>query len=164
MAKSILSDFLEYSKSSPSGLAWKVDRSSRAKKGSSAGWMDKTTGYHRIGFKGKCLWAHRVIWELHHGEIKKGMQVDHINGNKVDNRIENLRIADASENKCNVALRSDNAAGFKGLYWNGHLGLWVGEVVLYKKRLSKTSVDRSVVEEWLVDTRSRLHGEYARHS
>lgn len=163
MATPILSDLLEYSESSPSGLVWKVDRGYQAKKGAPAGWLDASTGYYRVGVAGKSYWAHRVVWELHHGEIAKGVQIDHVSCNRAHNTIENLRIASSSDNKCNVSLRSDNAAGVKGLYWNKTLELWAGEVRIHGKRHTKTSRRREVVEAWLHDARNQLHGEYARH-
>ena len=163
MATSILSELLEYSETSPSGLAWKVDRGYQAKKGASAGWLDDSTGYYRVGVAGKCYWAHRIVWMLHHGEIAKGVQIDHIDCNRANNTIKNLRIATSSDNKCNVAVRVDNAAGVKGLYWHKTLSLWIGEVRLHGKRRSKSSRRREVVEAWLHEAREKIHGEYARH-
>jgi len=163
MATPILSDLLEYSESSPSGLVWKVDRGYQAKKGSPAGWLDTSTGYYRVGVAGRHYWAHRVVWILHHGEIAKGIQIDHVDCNRAHNVIGNLRIATSSDNKCNVAVRADNAAGVKGLYWHKTLCLWVGEVRIHGKRKRKTSRQREVVEAWLHDAREQLHGEYARH-
>ena len=44
-------------------------------------------------------WEHRVVYEKHHGPIPKGMQIHHINGNKQDNRIENLAMLSDKDNK-----------------------------------------------------------------
>ncbi|YCF39278.1 HNH endonuclease [Pseudomonas aeruginosa] len=163
MATAILSDLLAYSEKSPSGLVWAVDRGYQAKAGQVAGWLDPSTGYYRVGVLRKTLWAHRVVWELSRGEIPVGHQIDHVNGDRADNRVENLRLASHSENKCNVHLRPDNASGVKGLYWHKTLEIWMGEVRFQGRRMTKSSRDRSIVERWLIDTREKEHGEYVRH-
>jgi HNH endonuclease len=55
-------------------------------------------GYLCIGFKGRKLYGHRLIWILHHGKVPDELQIDHINRDRSDNRIENLRLATGSEN------------------------------------------------------------------
>jgi hypothetical protein len=45
--------------------------------------------------------AHRIIWEMHNGPIPKGMQIDHIDGDCANNKLENLRLATNRENSCN---------------------------------------------------------------
>lgn len=75
-----------------------------------------SNGYLRGEFMGNSYYAHRVIWEMHHGAINKDMQIDHISGNKADNRLHNLRLATNSENQCNKGLQVNNTTGFKGVY------------------------------------------------
>lgn len=58
-------------------------------------------GYVRIRHNGKVEYVHRLIWEHVHGPIPKGMHIDHINGDKSDNRIANLRLATPTENAQN---------------------------------------------------------------
>ena len=58
-------------------------------------------GYQRVGFEGKYYMLHRLIWTLAHGEIPKGLVIDHINGNKNDNRLVNLRAITAQKNQHN---------------------------------------------------------------
>ena len=43
-------------------------------------------------------YVHRVVWEEHHGKIPDGMQIDHINNNPIDNRIENLQLVTKKQN------------------------------------------------------------------
>jgi hypothetical protein len=64
-------------------------------------------GYIRIrGSNGKEYRAHRIIWSLHNGEIPEGMLIDHIDGNKQNNKIDNLRLATRTQNNNNSIGRS----------------------------------------------------------
>jgi hypothetical protein len=69
-------------------------------------------GYVAIRIHGNDLVAHRVIWFLHHGEWPNG-HLDHIDLDKTNNRIENLRLATHSQNQGNTRVR--NRTGFKGV-------------------------------------------------
>lgn len=75
-------------------------------------------GYVVIGHKGKLLKAHRVIWEIFNGEIPHGMNIDHINGVRSDNRIENLRLVTKEGNAKNRRLSTRNVTGLHGVKKN----------------------------------------------
>lgn len=62
------------------------------------------------------------------------MDIDHINGNKSDNRIGNLRLATFSENSWNAGKRSDNTSGYKGVSFDKSRGLWAAYINAYGKR------------------------------
>lgn len=77
------------------------------------------TGYIRIQVNGKRHMAHRLVWLYIHGVWPLGC-VDHINGNRSDNRIENLRDVSPSVNSQNYRnIRRDNTTGFMGVSING---------------------------------------------
>lgn len=74
---------------------------------------------------------------MHNGPIPDGLFIDHINRNRTDNRIENLRLVTHKENMRNMSRRIDNRTGITGVQWNkkmykwtAHLNLW-GEKQLY---------------------------------
>lgn len=83
------------------------------------GTLGTTTGYlHvRLGeryFGKRNLYCHRVAWALYYGEWPANY-IDHINGDKTDNRIDNLRSATKRENKYNSRVRADSRIGLKGV-------------------------------------------------
>lgn len=82
-------------------------------------------GYLTVGVLNKVYKVHRLVWLYHHGVFPEDM-IDHINGEKADNRIENLRLATASLNKANEKLRRDNTSGFKGA--KPHKGKWQARI------------------------------------
>ncbi|WP_306587603.1 HNH endonuclease signature motif containing protein [Hafnia paralvei] len=94
-------------------LFWKVQRKGRAKKGDKAGYVHHR-GYSIVKVNGVLRPVHRIIWEMHYGTIPKNMEIDHINRIKVDNRIDNLRLATRRQNACNI---STNTSGVPGVYW-----------------------------------------------
>jgi len=58
-------------------------------------------GYIRVKISGKRYYAHRIIWEMFHEAIPEGIQIDHIDGDPYNNRIENLRLATQAQNNAN---------------------------------------------------------------
>lgn len=79
-------------------------------------------GYRQGNLLGKMYKAHRVIWALHYGEWPKG-EIDHINGDRADNRIVNLRVVTASENRRNMRPRRDLPPGINkvGEVWQARM-------------------------------------------
>lgn len=89
-------------------LYWKVKTGSRALAGQRAGTLGED-GYRKVRYKRKGIREHRIIYEMHHGPIPNGMEIDHINGIRDDNRVENLRAIPHSLN-----TQNNTGAGKKG--------------------------------------------------
>lgn len=96
-------------------LSWRFRRGG-VKAGRIAG-CPNAAGYIQVTVDGKNYRAHRLIWLYVYGEFPED-QIDHINGIKDDNRIENLRAVTAQENHLNLRRRINNSSGFTGVYWN----------------------------------------------
>jgi hypothetical protein len=79
------------------------------------------------------LLAHRVIWALAHGEWPDS-QIDHINGDKIDNRLANLRDVSAAENRKNVSKQSNNTSGACGVCWYARDGKWQAQIKIGGKQ------------------------------
>lgn len=74
-------------------------------------------GYGTVRIGDKKYYTHRVIWLWHKGTWPEH-EIDHIDQNKINNRIENLRDVSASDNQHNVSIRKDNSSGYPGVYWD----------------------------------------------
>lgn len=83
-------------------------------------------GYRRGGLLKRATLAHRVIWKMHFGD--EPPEIDHINGNRSDNRLSNLRAVDRSQNQRNSSLRKDNSSGVVGVYWYAKYGKWLAKI------------------------------------
>ena len=85
-------------------LTWKEDKKQIKLKGKIAGGIDNSPrgGYRRIKVDGDLMYAHRLVWIYHNGDIPDGLQIDHINCVRTDNRIENLRLVTSLQNRWNL--------------------------------------------------------------
>lgn len=111
----------KYDETSPSCLRWnRMAANNRVKVGDVAGHMSKCkkrgARYYKVGLGNKTYKVSRIVWELHNSKITSGIQVDHINGNSLDNRICNLRLVDNKTNSHNRKMNSTNCSGVTGVY------------------------------------------------
>jgi len=88
-----------------------------------AGGYD-SAGYICVRVNYKTFKAHRLIWLYVYGEWPKG-EIDHINGIKDDNRIENLRDVSKSINQRNSKMRKNNTSGITGVIWDKANSKWL---------------------------------------
>lgn len=109
-----LSDYFYYDPSVPSCLRNKVSR--RAARQDMVQGTLGNRGYWQIRLLGERFVQHRIVWELHYGPIPEGMVIDHIDRDKSNNRIENLRCTTQSSNMTNQPQR--NKSGYKCIYQN----------------------------------------------
>ena len=108
-------------------LYWKTRVNPRVREDLRAGSPmnpDNPNGYRVVGYSGKLVLEHRIVWEMHSGAIPKGLVVDHINRIKNDNRIENLRLLTRSGNGINAKVKEDNKSGCSGVNRCKQTGWW----------------------------------------
>ena len=91
------------------------------RKGDVAG-SPHNAGYRQITINRKKHLIHRLIWCYHYGEMPT--QIDHINGHRSDNRIENLRECSYSQNHGNKRISRNNTTGYKGVFLDKRDGFW----------------------------------------
>jgi hypothetical protein len=101
-----------------------------------------------------------------HREIMKppeGMQIDHINGDKLDNRRVNLRVCTNAENQHNLKLRSTNSSGFKGVHWDKTAHKWVTRIRVYPDRIFLGNFVNPIDAAKAYDEAAhKYYGEFAR--
>lgn len=85
-----------------------------------SGFLHK--GYWTIKYEGQGYPTHRLIWKWWYGYDPEF--IDHINGDRTDNRIDNLRNADFTINARNRLKNKNNTSGFNGVYWHKQSNMW----------------------------------------
>lgn len=112
-----------------------TNRSSRhgmTKAGTTAGGLNRS-GYRYIRVDGRRYAAHRLAWLLTHGCWPTG-DIDHVNGDRADNRLANLREATRLQNAANARRPCTNTSGYKGVHWATHRRKWRASIgVNYRK-------------------------------
>lgn len=131
--------------------------------GSEAGWLDVSTGYRRVGVLGTQIHAHRLAYFLFHDAWPE--EIDHVNGDKTDNRIANLRAASHAENLRNVKRRADNTSGHPGVSWSRRDKKWYAYIRVDGKT---RSLGRHDTLEDAIAARRRgeiaFHATFAQHT
>lgn len=91
----------------------------RAPVGKRAGWLAKDTGYSYIQLGGVTYAEHNLVWfyfwSLLPSLRSNGLEIDHINRMRADNRLENLRVGTHSQNVANTGISRKNTSGYRGV-------------------------------------------------
>jgi HNH endonuclease/AP2 domain len=163
ITQSELKELLEYDTIN-GGFIWKQPRSNRVKIGDKAGCL-QPHGYTSINISKKYYLARRLVWLYHFGVLPSGTgeTIDHIDMNRSNNKVENLRLCTRSDNQNNSGKHIDNTSGFKGVHLHRKTGKWCAQVgILGKKKylgLFSTPEEASLAYNNYVKT---VHGEFYR--
>jgi hypothetical protein len=155
MNQVLLQDLFYYSDGK---LFWKISPSYNVKVGSVAGTSQN--GYISIVFNRKKYYAHRLIFLWHHGTLPK--YIDHIDGNKSNNKIENLRPATVQQNRANVKPRSNT--GIKSVTKNRYGTFRVRMMNPSTEKFENIGTFKTLEEATFASEKytTKHHGEYAR--
>ena len=99
-------------------LYWRWRVNSRVPKTLEAGAQNKSSGYLTVSVHGRLYQVHRVVMLMCYGFYGEGLEVDHINHVRNDNRLVNLRFVTRSENRKNQSVSSKNTSGVTGVYFS----------------------------------------------
>jgi hypothetical protein len=111
---------------------WINSKSNGTRNGSVAGGM-AGKGYRRIMIDGFNYKEHRLAWLYFHGSLPS--MLDHINGNRSDNRIKNLRIVSPIENQRNMKAYSTNTSGIVGVRFDKRMKKWHARINVKSKSI-----------------------------
>ena len=157
LSQDLLHQLFEYR---DGALYWKVTRP-HVYIGKEAGCVGDR-GYSRIVINNKMYRTHRIIFLMHHGYLPT--EIDHIDGDKLNNKIENLRAANRSQNLLNKKISNKNTSGVKGVSWCKERNKW--EVQMYvngTKKFVGRFDDLDVAKAMAISFREKNHGEFANH-
>jgi hypothetical protein len=121
-------------------------------------------GYRLLKYNGKKVPAHRIVWLMVNGDWPTA-HVDHINGDRLDNRIENLRVVENDENARNRRMPANNTSGVMGVTWSNVHGRWMSQITNRgsKKHLGLfDDFDEAVVARKAAEIRYGYHPNHGR--
>ena len=162
----ILQNTFEICKTSPSNLIWKKPSSLKLKPGDFAGTKN-TSGYWAVGLTNESkkltvYMVHRIIYYMHYKTNIDSMFIDHIDGNRLNNAIDNLRIATNQQNACNKQKQKTCTSQYKGVSWDNKSKKWKAQICIdYKKHgLGFYEIEKDAAIAYNVAAK-QLHSNFA---
>lgn len=141
-------------------LTWKIRAKSTRPIGSLVGSLRKD-GYLGTAIRGKHYLLHRLAWFWMTGEWPSH-EIDHINGDKADNRWSNLRAATRHQNIQNRGPHRDNSAGMKGVHFSKKEQKWVAQIYAAGQRRRLGCFDCPAAASFAYQIAAeKFHGEFA---
>lgn len=122
------------------------------------------TGYREGRIHSERYKAHRVIWKMVFGEDPS--EIDHVNGDRADNRLANLREVDRTGNARNRAIHTSNTSGVIGVMWHKATGKWLAKIgVGYSSRhlILSDSFDEAVAARKAAEVQHGFHPNHGRN-
>ncbi|WP_289105260.1 HNH endonuclease signature motif containing protein [uncultured Halomonas sp.] len=120
--------------------------------------------YVMVRLAGRGYLAHRIAWAIYHGEWPSaGMEIDHISGDSLDNRIANLRLVDHRENARNQRRKKSNSSGVCGVHWHAQRNKWQACIKVSGKNKSLGMFERLEDAAAARKKAEREHGYHLNH-
>lgn len=158
ITQSELKELLQYK---DGNLYWKVKPSKKTIIGDKAG-TKHCAGYIHITINKKKYLAHRLVFLMHHGFVPEF--IDHIDGNRANNNIENLRSVTKSQNNMNMKKPITNKSGIKNVHWVSKSKKWAVQFKINQKVYFCGEYFDIDYAKFVADfCRNKFHREYANH-
>ncbi len=142
-------------------FTWKVKLRNGMNIGDVAGTKD-SNGYLVVAYKRKRYYCHRLAWTYIYGDVPN--IIDHIDGDKSNNKINNLRNSTYTENARNQKISKNNISGIKSVGWVKSRNKWVVKLrVNGKQKFIGHFDDLELAELVAIEARIKYHGEFANH-
>lgn len=158
----VLNSIFSYDESTGE-LRWKKvpqERVVRSKVGAIAGAVT-VNGYRMVSVNYQKYLVHRLIWKMKTG-ADAPFSIDHVDCDRLNNRLSNLRAATQSQNGMNSKMRKNNTSGVKGVHF-GPDGKWRAAIMIKRRMIALGGFDRLEDAAAVVAAaREKLHGEFAR--
>lgn len=119
------------------------------------------SGYLTMVHDKRKYYLHQLVFLMHHGHIPSN--IDHIDGNGSNNRIENLRLATVSENMYNTKINTKNTSGFKGVHFNKQKQKWQAKLWVRGEQIARVFQSKELAVEFMELFREMAHGQFANH-
>lgn len=119
------------------------------------------SGYLTMVHDKRKYYLHQLVFLMHHGYIPSN--IDHIDGNGSNNRIENLRLTTVSENMYNTKINTKNTSGFKGVHFNKQKQKWQAKLLVRGKQIARVFHSKELAVEFMELFREMAHGQFANH-
>lgn len=118
------------------GVLLRIKRVSNSHPGEIAGTIN-SCGYRIVWVDRKAIGVHRIAWIMCFGGIPNGMEIDHIDCDPLNNKLDNLRLANRHQNSVNRRIHKNNTSGYKGVCFEPTISKsnpWRARIVVNKKR------------------------------
>lgn len=151
-----LTRLLEYSEETGE-FRWRIWGQGR-KPGKPAGAL-RANNYWGIIINGRQYLAHRLAWFYVTGKWPE-LQVDHIDGNGINNRFNNLREASYAQQRANTPYHNTNTSGYRWVFWDAHKCKWLVQMRKNGKYTRRLFDNKYAAVMWSKETAAMLFGDY----
>jgi hypothetical protein len=160
LTQEYLQSILDYNKET-GDFTWKVAKGRNSRVGKIAG-SSHNGGYKTIRIDKKLYLEHRLAWLYVYGEFPK-QDIDHKNGVRTDNRLDNLRACTRSQNLCNKINKVNSKSKISNVHWNKQNNKWIVNIYYQgKQKRIGTFEDIELAELVAIEARLTYHGEFAK--